>query len=52
MSASIGIPRPSLARLPVYYRRLLRALDDGEQVVSSQSLGDAAGVPAARCVRI
>ncbi len=48
MSASIGIPRPSLARLPVYYRRLLRALDDGEQVVSSQSLGDAAGVPAAQ----
>lgn len=48
MDREMEIPRPSLARLPIYYRRLLRALEDGEAVVSSQALGEAAGVPAAQ----
>ena len=43
-----AIPRPSLARLPIYYRRLLRHLEQGEGIISSQELGTAAGVPAAQ----
>ncbi|MCD6521096.1 MAG: redox-sensing transcriptional repressor Rex [Anaerolineae bacterium] len=42
------IPKPCLARLPVYYRRVLRALEEGKKVISSQELGQAAGVPAAQ----
>jgi redox-sensing transcriptional repressor len=42
------IPLPSLRRLPIYYRRLLRALAEGDTVVSSQELGDSAEVPAAQ----
>jgi len=45
---TIGLPRPTLARLPYYYRRLMRALDEGQAVVSSEELGDAADVPAAQ----
>ncbi len=48
MSENIGIPRPSLARLPLYYRRLLLAIEEGEEVISSNDLGIAAGVPAAQ----
>lgn len=48
MSERIGIPRPSLARLPLYYRRLLLAIEEGEEVISSNDLGVAAGVPAAQ----
>ncbi|NLE77583.1 MAG: redox-sensing transcriptional repressor Rex [Chloroflexi bacterium] len=44
----LALPRPTLARLPLYYRRLMRALDEGTAVVSSQELGEAAGVPAAQ----
>jgi len=43
-----GLPGPTLARLPFYYRRLLRALDEGQEIVSSEDLGQAAGVPAAQ----
>ncbi|MHB0856140.1 MAG: redox-sensing transcriptional repressor Rex [Anaerolineae bacterium] len=48
MNPYIGIPRPSLARLPHYYRRLLLAIERGEDVISSYELGYAAGVPAAQ----
>ncbi len=43
-----SIPLPSLRRLPIYYRRLRRAIDEGQAVISSQELGDAADVPAAQ----
>jgi len=48
MARSIGIPRPSLSRLPLYYRRLLRSIEHGETVISSHELGIAANVPAAQ----
>lgn len=44
----VGIPAPSLRRLPVYYRRLMRALDAGQASISSKELGEAAGVPDAQ----
>jgi len=44
----VGIPGPSLRRLPIYYRRLRQAVDAGERIVSSRALGDAAGVPDAQ----
>ncbi len=44
----VGIPAPSLRRLPIYYRRLVQALADGQAVMSSRELGDAAGVPDAQ----
>lgn len=43
-----GIPAPSLRRLPIYYRRLAQALDEGRTSLSSKELGDAAGVPDAQ----
>lgn len=43
-----GIPAPSLRRLPIYYRRLVQALEGGQEVVSSKALGEAAGVPDAQ----
>ncbi|MGC8839200.1 MAG: redox-sensing transcriptional repressor Rex [Anaerolineae bacterium] len=43
-----GLPGPTLARLPFYYRRLLRALDEGQEIVSSEDLGQEADVPAAQ----
>lgn len=48
MKRQMGIPRPSLARLPIYFRRLQRALDEDEGVISSKELGLAASVPAAQ----
>lgn len=42
------IPFPSLRRLPMYHRRLCRALEEGQTVISSQELGDSADVPAAQ----
>lgn len=42
------LPRPTLARLPYYYRRLALALEEGQGVVSSEELGEAAYVPAAQ----
>ncbi len=47
-SRQSGIPAPSLRRLPVYYRRLVQALEQGRSNVSSKELGDAAGVPDAQ----
>jgi redox-sensing transcriptional repressor len=43
-----NVPRPCLMRLPHYYRRLLQARQDKQQIISSQELGDEAGVPAAQ----
>jgi len=42
------VPRPTLVRLPHYYRRLLQALNEGQEIISSQELGAEAGVPAAQ----
>jgi redox-sensing transcriptional repressor len=42
------LPRPSLGRLPFYYRRVLRSLDEGQEIISSEALGEAADVPAAQ----
>ncbi len=47
-SRPVGIPAPSLRRLPVYYRHLVQALDAGRTGVSSRELGEAAGVPDAQ----
>lgn len=47
-SKTAGLPGPTLTRLPFYYRRLLRALDEGQEIVSSEDLGQAANVPAAQ----
>ena len=47
-SQSVGIPEPSLRRLPVYYRLLRQAIDAGVEVVSSRELGESAGVPDAQ----
>lgn len=43
-----NLPGPTLTRLPFYYRRLLRALDEGQHIISSEELGQAADVPAAQ----
>jgi redox-sensing transcriptional repressor len=43
-----GIRRPSLQRLPTYYRRLLEAIEEGNLIVSSAELGSTTGVPAAQ----
>lgn len=48
VKAKLGIPMPSLRRLPIYYRRLLQAVDEGVSFVSSEELGRAAGVPGAQ----
>jgi len=40
---SIGIPIPTLRRLPVYYQQLLAAYERGEEFISSVELGEAAG---------
>ncbi len=42
------VPTPTLNRLPLYFRYLLEAQDQRLGVVSSEMLGDAAGVPAAQ----
>jgi NADH/NAD ratio-sensing transcriptional regulator Rex len=41
------IPAPSLHRLPIYYRRTCQAFEQGQEIVSSKALGEAAAVPAA-----
>jgi len=43
-----GIPLPSLRRLPIYYRRLVEAVEAGATYVSSEELGASAGVPGAQ----
>ncbi|NMB11808.1 MAG: redox-sensing transcriptional repressor Rex [Firmicutes bacterium] len=43
MAGLVSIPRPSLERLPVYYRVLLQCRDAGMQYVSSKELGKRAG---------
>lgn len=43
-----GIPLPSLRRLPIYYRHLLQAIQEGQTFVSSEELGQHAGVPGAQ----
>ena len=43
-----GIPRPALQRLPIYYRRLSRALDKGTQYLSSTDLAQSADVSEAQ----
>ncbi len=48
MSEKPGIPRPSLSRLPLYYRYLVQAAGRGEKVVSSEEMGLALGLPAAQ----
>jgi redox-sensing transcriptional repressor len=45
---SVGIPIPSLRRLPIYYRHLCQALDQHLTTVSSKELGLSAGVPDAQ----
>lgn len=44
----VGIPAPSLRRLPLYYRKLMQAIEAGQTVISSRMLGEAAGVPDAQ----
>jgi redox-sensing transcriptional repressor len=46
-----NVPRPSVMRLPHYYRRLLQAIRDGQRIISSQELGEEVGVPAAQARR-
>jgi redox-sensing transcriptional repressor len=48
MNAKDLIPRPSLRRLPIYYRRLRQAVTEGETYISSDDLGQSAGVPGAQ----
>jgi redox-sensing transcriptional repressor len=43
-----GIPRPALRRLPLYYRRLVRAAQEGVAFLSSADLGQSAGVSEAQ----
>ncbi|NLG28152.1 MAG: redox-sensing transcriptional repressor Rex [Chloroflexi bacterium] len=43
-----GIPVPSLRRLPIYYRLLTAALEQGVTCISSEELGSEAGVPGAQ----
>lgn len=45
---AMSIPRPTVLRLPQYYRRLLLAMNEGQAVISSHELGVEAGVPAAQ----
>ena len=48
MSSSFGIPRPTLRRLPLYYRRLRQAAEDHISVISSEELGRSIGSSAAQ----
>ncbi len=48
MPLNVGIPQPSLRRLPIYYRQLEAALEAGNVYVSSDELGKAASVPGAQ----
>jgi redox-sensing transcriptional repressor len=48
MSHDVGIPLPSLHRLPLYYRQLRKLIGEGRKVVSSAELGEACNIPAAQ----
>jgi redox-sensing transcriptional repressor len=48
MSPKPGVPRPSLARLPVYYRFLVEVAGRGTDVVSSEQMGRALGLAPAQ----
>jgi redox-sensing transcriptional repressor len=48
VNAESGIPMPSLRRLPLYYRRLVEGLEQGEEIISSEALAWAAEVSAAQ----
>lgn len=51
MSEKGGVPLPSLRRLPLYYRRLVEALEEDVTVLSSEELGAAVGVAGAQVRR-
>jgi redox-sensing transcriptional repressor len=42
------IPRPALQRMPVYYRRLMQAIEEEIPFISSDELGRSVGVPGAQ----
>jgi redox-sensing transcriptional repressor len=44
----IQLPKPSLERLPHYYRILKKASEDGKTYLSSAEMGQKAGVPGAQ----
>jgi redox-sensing transcriptional repressor len=44
----IEIPKPTLGRLPLYYRALVAADDSGVEILSSAELGESAGVDSAQ----
>lgn len=48
MPKQMGIPRPSLNRLPLYYRHLVKLAEKNVPLTSSEELGEAANVPAAQ----
>ncbi len=48
MSKNVGIPRPSLSRLPLYYRHLRELAEQNVGITSSEDLGAAVNVPAAQ----
>ncbi len=48
MPKQIGIPRPSLNRLPLYYRHLVKLAEKNIPITSSEELGEAVNVPAAQ----
>ena len=48
MSNIFGIPRPTLRRLPLYYRRLRQAAEEDILVISSEELGQSIGSSAAQ----
>ncbi len=43
-----GVPSPALQRMPVYYRRLRQAIEEGVPFVSSDDLGRSVGMPGAQ----
>ena len=47
-SKSVGLPMPTLRRLPIYYRRLCQAIDAGVPFLSSADLAQSAGVSEAQ----
>ena len=48
MAGLVRIPKPTLERLPVYYRLLLQCREAGMQYVSSGQLGQRAGIDSAQ----
>ena len=42
-----GIPLPTLERLPIYYRELKNAIQDGKDTLSSREFGKLLGIPEA-----